>query len=297
MYTKRALLVGLALTFVLVGIAWSYKVTQSYDSATGVYTYDIRPQGSDAPVRDFHLKAPKGTKIKYASLTAPGSSDNDTGLNPVSHVPNPPAAAGWHTPPPGPSTAGELSWYTDDDDAGEEGDTDPSDDPTVVGRTLRVQITRGEDAETRMLKFYVTTNGSSEPPTGPGGGEVPGPVAAITPSAADETPGRNSTTAVTVMCTENNMPWQVYLAASLSEPGNPATDPLGIGINTNDPIPAPHDVSATPGSGVFGAPPGPQIVQLHVGPAPVGYRFYLVAVGMDGETIELFSEPLCFTVE
>jgi hypothetical protein len=280
---------------VLVRVVWAYKVTESFDEGTQTYTYHIRPQGNDPPVRDFHLRAPKGTKIKWSQAFAPSSTDNTTGAS-QGHAPGP-GAAGWHSPIAGGSIADEISWYTEDDDAGEEGDSDPSDDPTVVGRTLHVAIKRGDEAETRLLKYWVTSDGSSEPPPTPAGGEAPGPVAAVTPSAADETPGRNAATPVTVRCTEGNMPWQVYLAASLSDPGNPATDPLGIGINTNDPIPLEHQISVMPNEGLFGAPPSPAIVQLNVGPAPVGYRFYLVAVGRVGEEIELFSEPICFTVE
>jgi len=291
--------VGIA---VLASVVWAaYTVTQSYNSETQTYIYDIRVSGDSPPVRDFHLKAPKGTKLKVASVTSPGSFDNDTGANFQSHAPNPQTgAAGWHSPPAGQSTTGELSWYTDDDDAGEEGDSDRSDDPTVTGRTLRVQVQRGEKAETRMCTYFVTTDEKPNPPSGPGGGTVPGPVAAVTPSPSDETPPPNSSTPVTLTSTEDNMAWEVYLAAAMSQEGDPQTDPLGIGINTNDRIPPQYEIAVTPHAGTWGAPPPPTpasaVVQLTVGSAPSGYRFYMVLTGKSNGEIVLFSDPVEFVV-
>jgi hypothetical protein len=105
-----------------------------------------------------------------------------------------------------------------------------------------------------------------------------------------------------VESTEPNTTWEIYLAASLSDPGNPATDPLGIGINTANPIPIEHGIQVTPSSGLFGDPPEPQwptaATQLQVGAtAPIGYEFYLVLVGRDGAGgIELWSDPIHFVV-
>jgi len=276
----------------LGGLAQAFKVQQSYNATDRRYSYTVEVEAADAPLRDFHLiPAKKGQKLK-------GGMDDPVKLPGMQMTQ-------WKTAKKNPKSGGKcdgMSWYTADADVGGEGDTETRDDPIPAGSTARFSVLAPPRHQSGDVIYFCTTDGSSTPPPPPPSPTpVPGPVATVTPTATTETPGRNSVTALTLESTEIATPWAVYLAASLSDPGDPATDPMGIGINTNDPIPAEYGIAVSPASGTFGSPPEPALPtassELSVGNAPVGYRFYLVLVGRDelGE-IELWSDPIAFVV-
>jgi hypothetical protein len=269
----------------------AFDVAQSYDPATHTYTYTVTVEATDQPLRDFHIVPVKAGQRLKGTMADPKVLP-DTTMNK------------WKTnavkPKPSSKTYTSMTWYTEDADVGGEGDTETRDDPIPAGSIVTFGVNAGAHGG-GDIRWSCTTNGSSTPPAPPTGGPAPGPIACVTPSASDETPAPGSATTVTLASTEVNSAWQVYLAASLSEPGNPATDPLGIGINTNDPIPEPLGILVTPAAGTFGEPPEPQLpianTQLRVGAAPLGYHFYLVLVGRDADgDVELWSDPIEFVV-
>ncbi len=270
--SHRMLLVGLGFGLAAAVAAYAYTVTQSYDPVTKQYTYTVVVGTGETPVRDFHVVPPKGSHMKGSQLT-PVSGPTGGTLS---------ADNNW-TPVGG---SAHATWYTSAANA------------IGPGNTIVFGITADKNADVGSCLFYVTTNGEASPPK-TGGTQTPGPVAAVTPSGGSTTPAPNSAQAVTLASTEGGTNWQVYLAASVST-DDPATDPLGIGLNTNDPIPSAYGVAATPSTGVFPESPPEGLVnsqcQLSVGAAPIGYRFYLVLVGIKDGEIDLFSAPREYVV-
>lgn len=269
---------------VLSASAFGYVVTQQASGGT-VY-YHVEVEEGDPPVRDFHLRAPRGKDLKGAPNDPSVDNDQRTGWTSSKT-----AAKG--------KKGGSVSWKTDDETSGP--DSDSEDDPGAPGETITFSMAGASKANWGDVEYWVTSDGESEVPSGSAGGSLPGALACVTVTPGDTTPSASTIQALTILSTEDARPWRIYLSSSLSTPGDPATDPLDIGIDTGNPPPPVLGISVTPDQGVLNAPPPPTWAnanaQLAVGNAPVGTKFYMVAAVLDElNDIWLYTEVMTFEV-
>lgn len=293
---KPGAVVAVVLFLGLVSVARAVVVTETYTPADGEspasYTFSIRVQGNEH-LRDIHIIAEKGEKLKI------GATSGVT-VTPTSGGGSGSSRSGWNSPSMGSGgTTSDLSWYTEDEQSGEEGDTDTTDDPVEAGNTAHVTVECGPKSKTGNVYCVPTFDGSDDAPP-PSGPTFPGPIACVTPHPGNRTPTASSSVPLGFETTEDGTEWQVYLAATQSDPLDPGTDPLGIGINVNDaPLPA-YGISVTPNFGTFAPSPPEEFstgeAQVNVGAAPVGTEFYVVVVGKRDGEIELFTDPIKYTV-
>ncbi len=293
------MLAGLSALGIGATVAWAFTVTQS-SSTSGTppvttFTYTVTV-GTNERLQDFHLKVhpkdpkkPDGRKIKQNTVNAP--SVGGTSRTGWTHTASATSEAN--------SGADTVHWETQDNTTGS--DSDATDDPGAPGETVTFSFTTFTKHGDASLDFWCTSDGKTTPPTTDPGGQVPGPVAEVTPHETNNQPARGSAQAVALTSTEDGMPWHVYLAASLPT-DDPATDPLGIGLNTNDPIPPAFGITVDQQDGTWGAPPAPDLatasINLSVGTnAPAGYHFYLVLVGTRDGAPYLWSDSIEFVVQ
>ena len=271
------------------------------DCATGetVVRVTVDPDGD--PIRDFHLRCAKkirlgdvGDPIREVTQQVPGGTQTTRTT-----------MTGWQSPSAN-SSGQTITWRTADTEVGGEGDENPTDEPIGPGETVEFRIPPGGTSNGFAEgRYYVTTDGKTTCPSGTecgvgtvATGTLDLPVKLTYCEPQDPTPAPGSGQLLAVTEGTPGLPFQFYLAASLSVEGDPATDPLGIGINTMAPVPPAWGVVVTPATGMFD-PEGEVSCQLTVGPgAPLGMTFYLVVAEtpVGPEEPEAWSDPVEFTI-
>lgn len=299
----RKMLLATLLVAVAAGSAWAFTIATSQTQAGGQpagvkdFNFDVTVEEGDEPLRDFHLVLIDGRRQHLVgTMMTPVVTSTDPDL----------ALSGWDAIPNAngtiPNTADNVGWRTTDEEAGEGGTSEAS-DPVTAGHTVRfvIRSPRAGRYRIRDVRAFPTTDGTTTPPGGnppPGFTPLPAPVTATTAEPSDATPAPNTTQPMTATCCVPAQQYEVYLAKSLSS--GSGTDPLGIGINTLDPIPQQWGVAVTPSAGVMSSPDEDTYpsasMSLSVGGAPLGSKFYLVVVSKEGSEFHTWSEPVEFEV-
>lgn len=224
----------LALTSLPAG-AFTAHQSSAIENGKTVYYYSFTLDASDKPLCDAHLctdpdpKTKKQNKfIHWDQLNGPYVKDE--GSTTTENWSLGTYANGWKAPPIGGGFGHNLHFYT-----GEKPNAHCI-SATQGGprKVVSIRIVAVDGSTPVNAHWIPTSDGGLEEPKDPppNTGPFPAPSAAVQEEPTPLNPVADSNVVISATTTEDDASWVCVLATALSDPAVPASDPLGIGLDT-----------------------------------------------------------------